>query len=357
MDDWGTSVWDTSEPTDHKTTFDGLSLSPFPVPSESVLSEALPFDENGDFGEIVQPVGDDAFEDDFGDFDDGENMAFDESDIGGFSSVEPVPAAFAPPPLATWEPLRLDPLPSPAELSGYVQSVLSNVWPLSNAVELTTSEDIRQAEGINQVLVTPGSRSLYQSLFNVTPAAVTPPPNWTRSRTRRQHLISLGIPVNLDEVMPHVNGKPMPTLNITTRPSSAPPGPRPTHSNLPSGSNTRAGTPRPATPQASKRRGQSPSGLGPRPKLDEAKISEMLDLTSDTLSLLPLPALELHLNALQALTNDTSTLLTYLLQTREALQQDSETYNGLIAELVSEAQKMKTNSRTKTGAGRRGSGL
>ncbi|KAF8528791.1 hypothetical protein BU17DRAFT_73085 [Hysterangium stoloniferum] len=349
MDDWGTSVWDTSEPTDHKTTFDGLSLSPFPAPSEPAVSRVPPFDENSDFGEVVQPVGDDDFGDDFGDFDDGENMVFDESDLGGFT--------FAPPPLATWEPLRLDPFPSPGELAEQVQSVLSNVWPLSDAEELMTSEDIRQVEGANQVLVTPGSRSLYQTLFNVTPAAVTRPPNWTRSRIRRQHLISLGIPVNLDEVMPQVNGRPMPALNITTRPSSAPPGPRPTHSNPPSGSNTRAGTPRPSTPQASNPRGQSPSRLGPKPKLDEAKISDMLELTPDTLSLLPLPSLELHLNALQALTTDTSTLLTYLLQTREALQQDSETYNGLIAELVSEAQKMKTNLRTKTGAGRRGSGM
>jgi hypothetical protein len=123
------------------------------------------------------------------------------------------------------------------------------------------------------------SRMLYQTLFNVSPTAVTRPPNWTRSRIRRQHLISLGIPINLDEVMPHANGKPLPALNITTRPSSAPPGPRPApHSNPPSGSNTRAGTPRPGTPQQTGRSAQSPLGLGPKPKLNEAKITEMLDL-------------------------------------------------------------------------------
>jgi hypothetical protein len=57
------------------------------------------------------------------------------------------------------------------------------------------------------------------------------------------------------------------------------------------------------------------------------------------------------------LTSDTSALLSHLLQTRETLQQDSETYNGLIAELVGEAQKMKTGAKSRTGAGRRGSGM
>lgn len=102
--------------------------------------------------------------------------------------------------------------------------------------------------------------------------------NWTRSRIRRHHLISLGIPINLDEIMPHANGKPLPALNISTRPSSAPPGPRPAPSDPPSGSNTRAGTPRSGTPQPSSRSGQSPLGFGPKPKINDAKLSEMLDL-------------------------------------------------------------------------------
>jgi hypothetical protein len=61
-----------------------------------------------------------------------------------------------------------------------------------------------------------------------------------------------------------------------------------------------------------------------------------------SLALLPLSSLESRLTELKAHTAATSALLTYLLQAREALQQDSETYNGLIAELVGEAQKIKT---------------
>ena len=75
------------------------------------------------------------------------------------------------------------------------------------------------------------------------------------------------------------------------------------------------------------------------------------------MSLLPLPALERHLASLQTQTANTSALLTHLLQTREALQQDSETYNKLIGELVGEAQKMKTGIGKGRTAIRRGSGM
>ena len=75
----------------------------------------------------------------------------------------------------------------------------------------------------------------------------------------------------------------------------------------------------------------------------------------DSLPLLPLSRLEEHLKTIKTLTKDTSVLLAYLLQVREALQQDSETYNGLIAELVSEAQKIRSGPKARTGGGKRGS--
>jgi Domain of unknown function (DUF5102) len=53
--------------------------------------------------------------------------------------------------------------------------------------------------------------------------------------------------------------------------------------------------------------------------------------------------LERTLIELKMQTANVSSLLTYLLQSRDALQQDSDTYNGLIAGLVSQmAQKVKS---------------
>ena len=71
--------------------------------------------------------------------------------------------------------------------------------------------------------------------------------------------------------------------------------------------------------------------------------------------LLSATRLNAHLADLKEQTAQTSALLTYLLQTRDAIQQDSETYNKLIVELVAEAQKAKTGKRT--GSLRRGSAM
>jgi Domain of unknown function (DUF5102) len=66
------------------------------------------------------------------------------------------------------------------------------------------------------------------------------------------------------------------------------------------------------------------------------------------MNLSSLAALEGHRTNLKLQTANTSALLTHLLQARDALRQDSETYNQLIAELVGEAQKMKTGGKSKT---------
>lgn len=117
-----------------------------------------------------------------------------------------------------------------------------------------------------------------KEVFRAYAPASTPqiqPVNWIRSRTRRQHLISLGIPINLDEVLPRTLEK-IPALQILTRPSSAPPGPR--QSRPSSGAGSRAGSPE------KKSRGAASNGLrlGPQPILDNVVISALLDLSSGT---------------------------------------------------------------------------
>ena len=387
MDDdftFAASVWSTSEPVNllptPKQTLHDISPS-----SDFAPRQDSHFDDFDDFGTPSQTAEADVEDDDFGDFGDfgeGEEIAIP-SEFGeevGFGEEVRIPG---PSSHAYWEPLRLDPMPSRAVLEDHVNDILAPIWG-EDISDVTIGEGIREVEGISQILVTPErylcfrlpssqltewcSRDLYNMLFKSPPP--TKPPNWTRSRIRRQHLIALGIPVNLDEVLPQVNGKPLPPLQITTRPVSAPPGPRNSSVSgnaAASTSNSRAGTPQPGS-----RSGQSQ--FGPKPELDETKIKKLLDLNpgafhmakfpgsericalvSETLPIQPLSTLERHLADLRAQTANTSALLTYLLQTRESLQQDSETYNGLIAELVGEAQKIKTGKARTTV--RRGSGM
>ncbi|GBE80007.1 hypothetical protein BKA93DRAFT_824655 [Sparassis latifolia] len=354
---FGASVW--GAPNDLVPTISDKHLSSSVSPA---LSSQDGLDEFDNFGTPAETLAasEDEVDDDFGDFGDfgeaqvaGDVSAFGEEVAFGDGEQTPTPG----PSFADWGPLQLHPLPSRQDLQDQIDDILGPLWATIDISHLT-NDDIRQAEGLNQTLVTPESRQLYTMLLPPTPPALQPV-NWTRSRIRRRHLISLGIPVNLDEVLPRANGK-LPMLQITTRPMSAPPGPRTAPSRpLPSASNSRAGTPHPSSPMTSVGPGYTASAaaqlrLGPKPDLDENKLSELLDLDTDSLKLLPVTKLETFLAEMKTQTINTSTVLTYLLQTRDALQQDSETYNKLIGELVGEAQKIKTGKRIPT---RRGSGM
>jgi hypothetical protein len=61
---------------------------------------------------------------------------------------------------------------------------------------------------------------------------------------------------------------------------------------------------------------------------------------------MPLPMVDKLLAEIRTQTAVTSTLLAHLLQTRDALQQDSEMYNKLIGELIMEAQKQKKTGKS-----------
>ncbi|KAF9534748.1 hypothetical protein CPB83DRAFT_802934 [Crepidotus variabilis] len=331
MDDdltFGASVWATNEapaaptPKAAATTvsaFDDVGFDDFDdefgAPTEANegdLKDDDDFGDFGDFGEVDAP----AFTN--------EAQTFDDFRIPGPSSQN-------------WRPLVLDPFPSRSSLEQELDETLGPIWDHEDLGSVTTDDPIREVEGAAQILITPSSREMYRHLLQTPPP--TKPPNWTRSRIRRQHLIALGIPVNLDEVLPpRPIGKPLPILEIHTRPMSAPPGVRNQHQTNGSTSSkpgSRSGTPKPGE------RGVF-AQFGPKPELEMAKINKLLALNTEQLTMQSLVNVERYLAEIKAQTANTSDLLTYLLQSRDALQQDSETYNGLIAEMVGQAQSLRS---------------
>ncbi|KAF9452999.1 hypothetical protein P691DRAFT_802378 [Macrolepiota fuliginosa MF-IS2] len=334
---FGTSIWGSSvTPDSISPAKPNISLSTT-MPSSAPESELddSGFDDFEDFN--TAPTSAVGANDDFGDF---EEFGDDTTVSTGFNDQ----AFQSWPPPQDWHALRLDPLPERSELEAEIQSILGHIWADEDISQVTTDEPIREVEGIAQILVTPESRGMYKVLLQTPPPIK--PPNWTRSRIRRQHLIALGIPVNLDEMLPQANSKPLPPLEINTRPSSTPPSV--------SGRNPLSAYPsRSSTPQPS-RQNSMPTQFGPKPELDMDKINGLLELDMDALTIQPLATLEGRLSELKAQTANTSNLLTHLLQAKDALQQDSETYNGLIAELVGEAQKIKSGKPRTVGNRRSG---
>jgi hypothetical protein len=142
----------------------GAPSDPLPLPSplkETIIPPTFDFpasssssqddDDFDDFG-TARTGPSDAQDDDFGDFGDAQEM----TTPADFENVGFDQARIAEPtiPESDWEPLRLDPMPSRADLRARLDELLGPIWA-DDISEFTTAEDIRQVEGVSQILITP----------------------------------------------------------------------------------------------------------------------------------------------------------------------------------------------------------
>lgn len=343
-------------------------------------AEAATHDDDGfdDFGEPAGVSNGAAANDDFGDFDEFETGdAQDDADFGddafgdddfdqhveNAQQAAPAPTLAAPSSSRSWAPLDVTAKSNRNDLAGAVSALL----PLSAAAEQHLSNvGLRQVEGPSQVLVSAESRQLWTDLSSIPSVK---PIDWVRSKTRRDYLISMGVPVNLDEIHSSFasgsgGSKQLPPLqlkyvssasrasgtvdsNVPQRSSSlklaASSAPASAAQRSVSTSNSpRNGNSSPALGSSTNRermaeRRMQELGLGPAPAVDLRRAQELVNKTEDQLTLLSLPALKSMLRELNTLTTSTSSLLTHHLTLRESYQADSEMYNSMIKELVTGA--------------------
>lgn len=155
MDDdfgFGASVWDM--PAESSTS---KSLTKDKLPSDLSASEPNnDFLESFDDKDFDTPIQLSSEDDDFGDF-----GGFGEEIHVGTSSGLGLPMSFSdeeePDPLGAvdWESLHLDPIPSIPILREQVENLLGPLWAHIDPSQFTNNEDIRQVEGLSQILVTP----------------------------------------------------------------------------------------------------------------------------------------------------------------------------------------------------------
>jgi hypothetical protein len=148
---FGASVWaapsDTLSPPSNKGIGSANALSAF-----DFIGDA--FDDSDEFGPSMQTTSTQDENDDFGDFGDfGEVQGDVIRDFEGDAFEEEIRTP--EPSEADWEPLRLDPMPSRAELQKQVNDIFGRIWPNDDISQVTTQEGIREVGGIAQILVTP----------------------------------------------------------------------------------------------------------------------------------------------------------------------------------------------------------
>lgn len=150
-----------------------------------------------------QEEGGDEFGDDFDDFEEGNDYDdFGEFDDGDFEQpqeeAQPPPQEAAPTPAP--QPSLSYPIPDFSNLDP--DDVISATEPYLNALfpqDDTTPTLPPFSKSENPIFLTPRSASLWSQLVAPPPLQ---PPDWIRSRIRRLFLVSLGVPIDLDEILP-----------------------------------------------------------------------------------------------------------------------------------------------------------
>lgn len=161
------------------------------------------------------------------------------------------------------------------------------------------------------------------------------PPNWTRSRIRRLFLVSLGVPVDLDEILPPSKQKRLvlPNINLSSTAS-------PRHSSaverLKQGSANNSSTSLDSRGAAKpkQKRPTTLKGPPPPPEFDLNAAALLCSTTVEALANMLDAELREHVGTLDELNGRASGVLEYWLMRRDEGVKEKEALEGVIENLV-----------------------
>lgn len=311
---WFRNMWEGKEEQQEQTA----------QPSESEPDAVAATDEN-EFND------DDEFGDDFDDFAEGQEA---DDDFGDFDEADETPMAAEPPsPAKTQQPGLLDGLPSlnlttPTDIDSSIQPYLDLIFPDTK----TTPTQSAPSDITGAAFLSDRSLSLWQQLLQPPPMA---PPNWTRSRIRRLFLVSLGVPVDLDEILPPSKQKRLilPNINLSSTAS-------PRHSTaidrLKQGSanNSTTSVDSKGAAKSKQKRHTMLKGPPPPPDFDLNAAALLCSTTYEALQNMLDAELREHLATLDDLNQRASGVLEYWLMRRDEGVKEKEALEGVIENLV-----------------------
>ncbi|KAG7122146.1 hypothetical protein HYQ44_003044 [Verticillium longisporum] len=303
-------------------------------------------DENGDNDENDDGDDDADFGDDFDDFEEGgEDADFDDFEDGfqqAETQVSPEPAARAPPPAV---PLATLPFPIPdlddldgGDISDALDNYLHSLFPPAE-LDLPTLPPLSRD---NNVFLSQRSASLWSQL--VAPPPVSPP-DWIRSRIRRLFLVSLGVPVDLDEILPASKQKKLILPSLHRKTSN---GSFRTSSESRSVSRVRQSEANASTTSLdSSGNAKRPTSMSQRkgppltPELDLVAGRQLATTTEEALNGMTDDELKTHNRKLEALENVAKEVLEHWTKKTDEKIGDREAFEAVIENLVKHAQKTR----------------
>ena len=286
----------------------------------------------------------DGFGDDFDDFEEGAEAGadddFDDFD-DDFQQPQPhAPEPEAPVPRHTYPVIDFDALSDLPDLLAATEQHLDAIFPFTTAERLASLPASPLIDTSSPIFPSDRSRSLWKQL--VTPPPLQPP-NWTQSRIRRLFLVSLGVPVDLDEILPPSKQKKLvlPDINLDLSRKSE------SDKNLGSVARLKQQTANDSTAsldsnqsgKESKSRNRRAKGPAPPPELDLIAVKRLCATTNEKLDGLDEDELKAHVKQLEILTERTSELLEYWLRRRDGLRKEKEAFEGVIENLIRHMRK------------------
>ncbi|EYB22784.1 hypothetical protein FG05_06844 [Fusarium graminearum] len=280
--------------------------------------------------------GGDEFGDDFDDFEEGnEDDDFDDFEDGFQEAETPAPTAAAQP-----TPQSTLPFPIPDFDGVDAEGVLNALEPFLATLFPPEELDLPQFPPLSQdsVFFTPRSASLWSQLVAPPPLA---PPDWIRSRTRRLFLVSLGVPVDLDEILPASKQKKLvlPSLNVATlSPRNSIDSRSVSRLRQGEGNNSSTSVDTQGKPSASSRKRRGPP---PQPELDLVAARHLCQTTDEALDGMTDDELKAHIAKLQGLEEAAKEALEYWKKRTDEKIGDREAFEGVIENLVKHARKVR----------------
>jgi len=189
-----------------------------------------------------------------------------------------------------------------------------------------------------QTLLSDRSQALYSQLIAPPPLA---PPNWLRSRIRRLFLVSLGVPVDLDEILPASKQKKLvlPSISLEKSPRHSTDSRGPGAISRLKGENNDSSA---SVDTAGNKRGKSRRKDEPtEPVFEVSEAARMCKTTDIRLESMSDQELQQHVDRLEELMRQARAALAYWDHRKDGAVKEKEAFEGVIENLVKHARKVR----------------
>lgn len=234
-------------------------------------------------------------------------------------------------------------LSSVPDLPAATQIHLDAMFPSSTPQHLSSLTPPEPIPDSSPIFPSDRSRSLWKQLITPPPLQ---PPNWTQSRIRRLFLVSLGVPVDLDEILPPSKQKKLilPDINLESGRKSESDKALGSVARLKAKAANDSTGSVDSTHSATKDRSarpKRPKGPPPPPDLDLVAVKRLCATTDEKLEGFTEDELQAHVKELHAASEKTSETLEYWLKRRDGLRKEKEAFEGVIENLVRHARRVR----------------